>query len=160
MDFRSLMPFGRRDITSGEDAFTAMRREMDRLFDEMTRGMGLTRLTPAEGMMTPRVDVRETDQAVEVCADLPGVDEKDLDLQFADNVLTIRGEKRREAERREEGYHLVERSYGRFFRRVPLPVEVEVDKAEARFERGVLTVTLPKSATAERRAHRIEVKTG
>jgi HSP20 family protein len=161
MDMRSLMPFGRRDLAGGDDPFTQMRREMDRLFDEATRSMSLAR--PALGMggpMAPRVDVKETDQVIEVHAELPGVEEKDVEVALQDNLLTIRGEKRqsREEGTKEKGYYLMERSFGSFMRQIPMPVEVDEDKVEARFEQGVLTVTLPKSQKAEARTRKIAIK--
>jgi HSP20 family protein len=159
MDLKSLMPFGRRDVAAGEDPFTAMRREMDRLFDEMSRGFGLPRgVWGGEGGAGLRLDVKETDKAVEVHAELPGVDEKDVQLELADNVLTIKGEKKQDKQEQDKGYYLVERAYGSFMRRVPLPVEVDEDKVEARFKNGVLTVILPKSPTVEAKTRKIEIK--
>jgi HSP20 family protein len=160
MDLRSLMPFGRRDLAGGEDAFGAMRREMDRLFDEMTKSMSLARPAFGLGVMQPRIDVKETEQAIEVHAELPGVDEKDVEVALVDGVLTIKGEKRQEREEKEKGYYLMERSYGSFMRQVPLPVEVDEDRVEARFDKGVLHVTLPKSAKAEAKTKKITVKGG
>jgi HSP20 family protein len=158
MDLKSLMPFGRRDLTTGEDPFTAMRREMDRLFDDMTRSMSLARPAFGMGAMAPRVDVKETDKAIEVHAELPGVADKDVEVQLADGLLTIRGEKRQDREEKEKSYYLMERSYGSFMRQIPLPVEVEEDKVEAKFDKGVLTVVLPKSARAEAKTKKIEIK--
>jgi HSP20 family protein len=158
MDFRSLMPFGRRELAGGDDPFSAMRREMDRLFDEMTRSMSLARPALGLGVMAPRVDVRETETAIEVEAELPGVTEKDVEVQLAEGVLTIKGEKRQEREEKEKGYYLMERSYGSFLRQIPLPVEVDEGKVEASFDKGVLKVVLPRSPTAEAKAKKIAIK--
>ncbi|MCL6606486.1 MAG: Hsp20/alpha crystallin family protein [Geminicoccaceae bacterium] len=158
MDFKSLMPFGRRELA--EDPFTAMRREMDRLFEEMTKSFSLARPALGMGLMAPRVDMRETDTAVEVQAELPGVTEKDVEVQLADGVLTIKGEKKQEREEKEKGYYLMERAYGSFLRQIPIPVEVEEDKVEAKFDKGVLTITLPKKPSAEAKAKKIEIKAG
>jgi HSP20 family protein len=158
MDFKTLMPFGRRDLVGGEDPFTAARREMDRLFDEMTKSMSLSRPAMGMGPMAPRVDVKETDKAIEVHAELPGVDEKEVDVQLADGVLTIKGEKKQEREEKEKGYYLMERSYGSFMRQIPMPIEIEEDKVEARFDKGVLTVILPKSARAEAKTKKIAIQ--
>jgi HSP20 family protein len=155
---RSLLPFGRRELATEDDPFTAMRREMDRWFDEMTKGMSLARPAPGMGVMAPRVDVKETERGLEVHAELPGVAEKDVEVQLADGVLTIRGEKKQDHEEKEKGYYLMERSYGGFMRQIPLPVEVEEDKVEARFDKGVLTVTLPRSTRAEARTRTIEIR--
>lgn len=158
MDFRSLVPFGRRELAAGEDPFTAMRREMDRLFDEMTKSMSLARPAMGMGVMAPRVDVKETDKAIEIEAELPGVAEKDVEVQLAEGVLTIKGEKKQEREEKEKGYYLMERSYGAFLRQIPLPVEVDEAKVEAKFDKGVLSVVLPKSAKAEAKTKKIEIK--
>jgi HSP20 family protein len=160
MDLKSLMPFGRRELAAGDDPFTAMRREMDRLFDEATKSFSLARPAMGLGVMAPRVDVKETETGIEVEAELPGVAEKDVEVQLADGVLTIRGEKRQEREEKEKGWYLMERSFGSFLRQIPLPVEVEEDRVEARFDKGVLHVTLPKSARAEAKTRKIEVKAG
>jgi HSP20 family protein len=160
MDLKSLMPFGRRELAAGDDPFTAMRREMDRLFDEATRSLSLARPAMGLGVMAPRVDVKETEAGIEVQAELPGVAEKDIEVQLKDGVLTIKGEKRQEREEKEKGWYLMERSFGSFLRQIPLPVEVEEERVEARFDKGVLHVSLPKSAGAEARARKIEIKAG
>ncbi len=160
MTFRMLTPFGRQELTAGEDPFTAMRREMDRLFDEMTRGFGLPRTSLGEGVLAPRVDVKETEDAIVVQAELPGVEEKDVEIEFADGMLTLRGEKKqeREEEEKEKGYYLMERSYGAFLRRIPIPAEVDEDNIRAVFDKGVLTVTLPKKPESQPR--KIAIKAG
>ncbi len=156
-DFRLPSLFGRREIAAGEDPFTALTREMDRLFEEMTRSFGLPRTAAGEVMLVPRVDVKETDEAVVVQAELPGVAEGDVEVEFTDGVLTIRGEKKQEREEKDKGYYVMERRYGTFLRRIPIPVEVDEERIEARFDRGVLTVTLPKKP--ETRPRRIEIRT-
>jgi HSP20 family protein len=155
---KSLLPFGRREVAAEGDPFTTMRREMDRWFDEMTRSVSLARPALGMGVMAPRVDVKETERGLEVHAELPGVTEKDVEVQLADGVLTIRGEKKQDREEKEKGWYLMERSYGSFLRQIPLPVEVEEDKVEARFDKGVLTVTLPRSPKSETRTKTIEIK--
>lgn len=158
MDFKSLMPFGRRDIA--EDPFTAMRREMDRMFEEMTKSFSLVRPAFGMGVMAPRVDMRETDTAVEIQAELPGVTEQDIEVQLADGILTLKGEKKQEREEKEKGYYLMERSYGSFLRQIPIPVEVEEDKVEAKFDKGVLSVVLPKKPETQTKTKKIEIKAG
>jgi HSP20 family protein len=101
------------------------------------------------------VEVVETDKDIRIAAELPGMDEKDVEVSVSDDVLTIRGEKRAEIDDKER--HFSERYYGRFERRIPLPFEVEDDRAEASFENGVLTVTLPKSPEAEAKTKRIAI---
>ncbi len=147
---------GRRELA--EDPFAALRREMDRLFEEVSRSFGLPRAAGGGAVLVPRVDVKETEGAVVVQAELPGVELGDVEIEFADGVLTIRGEKKQEREESEKGYYLMERSYGSFLRRVPVPSEVDEERIEATFDKGVLTVTLPKKP--EVRPKRIAIKSG
>ncbi|HET6469075.1 MAG TPA: Hsp20/alpha crystallin family protein [Geminicoccaceae bacterium] len=162
MDQKSLTtPSGRRDVAgAGRDPFSALHREINRLFDDVTRGLGgLGGWGGAEA--APRLDIKETENAIEIDAELPGVDEKDVEVQLADGVLTIKGEKKQERkEGKEPDWHLVERSYGSFVRQVALPAEVDEDKVEARFAKGVLTVTLPKSRAAETKTRKIPISGG
>ncbi len=158
MDFRALTPFARRTLTTAEDPFAAMREQMDRMFEELTKSFGLPRTAAGEVVLAPRVDVKETEDAVVVQAEIPGIDEKDVEIEFADGVLTIRGEKKLEQEEKDKGYYLMERSYGSFIRRIPVPVDVDEERIDAKFEKGVLTVTLPKKAEAQPR--RISIKVG
>jgi HSP20 family protein len=107
--------------------------------------------------VVPQVDVRETDKEIEVVAELPGMDEADVDVSASQGMLTIRGEKKSEREE-DEGYVLRERSFGRVERIVPLPDGLDIDSAEAKFRNGVLTVRIPKTADAQRAAKRISVQ--
>lgn len=152
--------FGRRRELSpfGGDPFDTMRRQMERLFDEF-RGVGGGPYATEIGF-APAVNVRQTDKGVEVTAELPGIDEKNVEVSLADNALTIRGEKKEEKEQKGEDWFMSERSFGSFMRTVPLPVEVDENKVAAQFKNGVLTVTLPLAADAERKARKIEVKSG
>jgi HSP20 family protein len=111
-----------------------------------------------EGAVVPRVDVRETDQEVEVIAELPGMDEGDIDVSVSQGMLTIRGEKRSEREEEDAGYVVCECSHGRVERTIPLPDGLGVDAAEARFRNGVLTVRIPKTPETQRAAKRISVQ--
>jgi HSP20 family protein len=146
-----LVPWKRNDkavaIRREEDPFFALRREMDRLFDDFWGG-GL--LEPY-GAFDPRVDVTETETEVKVTTELPGLDEKDVEVSLTQNMLTLSGEKKAEKEDKGENYYRMERSYGSFRRAIPLPGEVEADKVEATFKNGVLTVVLPKTAQAQTR---------
>ena len=109
-------------------------------------------------ILAPSVDVRETDNAVEVEAELPGVDEKDIQLTLEDDVLTIKGEKKLEKQETRRGYRVSERSYGSFYRSLPMPAGIDADKVNAVFAKGVLRITLPKPAEAQARTRKIEVK--
>jgi HSP20 family protein len=97
---------------------------------------------------------------VEVRAELPGIDEKDIDVRLSDGTLTIRGEKKEEREEREEGgsYYVSERRYGSFQRSFRIPEGIDHDKVDASFRKGVLTITLPKTPEAQQKAKKIEVK--
>jgi HSP20 family protein len=129
---------------------------MNRLFDNVFSRFDSTMPSVFNQMSAwPSVEVVETDKDIRIVAALPGMDEKDVEVSVSDDVLTIRGEKKAEIDDRERAFS--ERYYGRFERRIPLPFEVEDDRAEASFENGVLTVTLPKSPMAEAKTKRIEI---
>jgi len=161
MALPSILPFRRnQEVAPPSDPFVTLRRELDRLFDDAFRSFGFG---PSFGMTdraawAPSVDVRETDNSVEVLAELPGVDEKDIELTVADGVLTIRGEKKIDRQDKGEGWYMIERSHGTFVRSIPLPMEVDEGRASAAFKNGVLHVTLPAAPEAERKVHRIKVK--
>ena len=160
MYWPALRPFarGKTDVAGAEgDPFSALRREMDRLVDSFGREFGW----PAAGQpgaMAPSIDVSETDSEIKVEAELPGVDQKDVEVVVADNLLTIKGEKRAEKEERKKDYHLIERSYGGFARSITLPFAAEPDKAKASFKNGVLTVTLPKPPEMKAKAKKIAIQ--
>ena len=109
---------------------------------------------------SPRVDVKESDTAYEISAELPGTEDKDIEITVVDGVLTLKGEKNAENEGQQGNYYRKERVYGSFERSFRLPDEVEADKVEANFTNGVLTVGLPKSASAQSVVHKVEVKAG
>ena len=108
--------------------------------------------------MSLKVNVAETDNAVEVTADIPGVDAKDIDVQLKDGVLTIKGEKKVEKDEKQKDYHVVERSYGMFERSFTVPAEVDAAKVDASFDKGVLKVTMPKLPAAQSKVQKIAVK--
>ncbi len=144
------------------DQFHSFRSEMDRLFDSFLGGLpSLTGLgqgfSTAQGL-TPTLDVKETENELVVKADLPGIDEKDVNLTIYNGVLTLRGEKKSEHTDERENYHVMERSYGSFQRSIRLPETIDEDKAEARFDKGVLTVTLPKRPELVKAQKKIEIK--
>jgi HSP20 family protein len=149
--------------------FESLRREIDRLFDDFDGGsrspfgrsfLDVQPFWQRESTWTsvPAVDIAETEKAYEIAAELPGIDEKNVEVKFADGVLTIKGEKREEKEEKKKDYYLSERSFGSFQRAFQVPDGVDTDKIEASFKKGVLTVTLPKSAEAQKAAKKIEVK--
>jgi HSP20 family protein len=154
MDVKSMVPWKRGKLVE-RDPFEALRREMNTLFDAF-----FSETEEPRGLMafTPQVDVKETEHEIRVSAELPGMDEKDVEVSISGDVLTIKGEKKEEKEEKgEEGYRL-ERSYGAFRRSFSLPCEVDTAKATATYRKGVLTIALPKAAEAKKKAT-IAVKT-
>lgn len=146
------------------DPFGMFRAEMDRLFDTFG-GSGLPTFPSLfssgigrSSMLAPRIDVKETDKEIIIAAELPGTNEKDISLTLQNGVLTIQGEKKVEYDEEKENYRVMERSYGSFQRSLRLPDTVDEDKVEARFENGVLKVSLPKHAEAVGTQRRIEIK--
>lgn len=157
---RSQAPTRREDF---HDPFVAFRREIDRMFDEFFDGFGGRSLRSAFGGwadVTPSIDLAETDKEIVVTAELPGLDPKDFEVTVAGDVLTLKGEKKDEHERRDGDSYYKERRFGQFSRSVRLPFEVTDEKVDARYDKGVLTVRIPKPAELQRAARRIEVKAG
>ena len=133
----------------------------DDVFDEFFRGFGVAPAWPEAGRLgkfTPRIDLQETDEALIVTAELPGLEEKDFEVSLEDEVLTIKGKKRTEHEETREGYRHVETTSGSFCRAIPLPSEVDADAVKASYKQGVVTVTLPKLAEARRQARTVPVE--
>jgi HSP20 family protein len=141
-------------------------REVDRLFDHFFSGLGLKPfgfdrpLMPnlAEGLLKPTLDLGATDKAYTVTVEIPGVDEKDIKLELADDVLTIYGEKRQTSEEKGKNYYRMERSYGSFQRTLVLPEDADRDNVSATFKKGVLTVTMPRRALPQSNVRQIEVQ--
>lgn len=165
MKDKEMVPQGnRREMapwTETWSPFEGLPRPLDRLFDDVTRGWGLAPFRAAArgwADLSPRVDVAETEKEIKVTAELPGMDEKDIEVKLTGDVLTLKGEKRAESEEKGKSFHRVERSYGAFERAFVLPAEVDPAKVEASFKKGVLTVTLAKTPAAQAHARRIEVK--
>ena len=152
------------------DAWRSFRTEMDRLFDRFAGGWGMPSLRrmfdvePAfryEGSFTmpsPAVDITEDDAGYKVTAELPGMAEKEIEVTVSGDTLTLKGEKRQEKEQKEKNFYLSERSYGSFQRSFYLPEGVDRDKIGADFSKGVLTITMPKTAKAVEQRKKIEVK--
>ncbi len=148
--------------------FESLRREVDRLFEDFDRGFwrfpsrSLIEMEPfwRRGAATPMVDVVEREKDYQLTAELPGMEEKDIELKVSKDVMTIKGEKKEEKEEKKKDYYMSERRYGAFQRSFPLPDGVDSDKIEATFKKGVLTVTLPKKPEAIKPERKIEVKSG
>jgi len=165
---RDLIPWRKKhDILPArktDSPITELHQRMDELFDDFFGGFGVTRW-PLENsalekmIIAPDIDISETDDEITVSADLPGLDEKDLQVTLDNGILTIRGEKEREKEEKKRDYHLIERSYGEFQRSIPLPSEIDPDKIHARFKKGVLRVSIPKKAETRKSAKKIGIST-
>lgn len=152
------------------DAWRSLRTEMDRLFDRFVGDWGmpsLRRMFDGEpafryessfSVPSPAVDITEDDSGYKVTAELPGMTEKEIEVVASDNMLTLKGEKRAEKEQKDRDHYLSERSYGSFQRSFTLPDGVDRDKISADFAKGVLTITMPKTAKAKEAAKKIEVK--
>lgn len=144
--------------------FTALRDEMDHLFDSMTRGFGFPEfrmptieLARPTGMVDARFEVAESDQAMEVTAEVPGLDADEIEVTLSEGVLTVKGEKRDTREQKGKDYHVSERRYGSFSRAFRVPETIDEGKISASFDRGVLSITLPKQASAKRRPKSIQI---
>jgi len=166
MTMYSLMPWrwGRRGLLSRreeEHPYYSLQKEMNKVFEDFFRDVEFPSLTFAEeghAACSPRVDVTESDKDIRVTAELPGIEEKDIDVSLSADLLTIRGEKKEEKEENVKGYYRMERSYGTFARSIPLPCEVDAGRVEASFKGGILTVTLPKTAEVQKNVKTIPVK--
>lgn len=144
---------------------TNQRHEIPQLFKEMENMVrhfwevfpGGDLVPDLTGEWVPRLDIAETETTIEVKAELPGLEKKDIDISLESDHLIIKGEKHQEKEEKDKRFHQIERTYGSFYRAVPLPAEVQPDKIEATYKEGVLTVTLPKTEEAKKGVMHIDV---
>ena len=161
MTTRNLVPFGKKSLIQKQETdnpFDLLRREMDSLFDNFFRGFDLEPFVVRTGAFHPKVDVVEDDKEIRISAELPGMDEKDIDVSLQNDMITVKGEKKEEKEDKGKDFYRIERSFGSFSRSLPLPKEVDTDKVEAKFSKGVLYITLPKTAKAVAETKKITVK--
>lgn len=147
----------------GTDIFRSLQDEIDRVFNrfqDFTPASTGQALLSGNGMMKlqPRIDISETDGEIQVEAELPGVELADVEVSVVNEILVIEGRKSTESEKKEKNYHLVERSQGQFMRRIPLGFDVDADKVEAKFNNGVLNVTIQKPEEQVKKTKKIEVK--
>jgi len=167
MAITDLVPWRRRrgDVRvrrENDGTIGSFYRDMNNLMDHFFHGFdiepfGTGELATSEFM--PRVDVKEDDKEIKVTAELPGMDEKDIDITLSRDSLTIKGEKLEETEDKGKDYYHTERRYGSFHRTIPLSAEVDESKAEANFKKGILKIKLPKTAEAQKSQKKIEIKT-
>ncbi len=161
MQIKDLIPWARKDHApepgkSEENPIAALQRDMNKVFDNFLHRFGS--LDWPWGSGEAKSDVVETDNAIEVSIELPGMEMKDIDITVSDDLLTVKGEKKIERQEEKKGYYISERSYGAIYRTIPLPPGVDGEKAEATFKNGVLTIRLPQTPEAQAKVKHIEVK--
>jgi len=168
VDFKALVPWKEKAPAPAPkhdfyDPLVTFRREVDRMFDDFFSGFGGGRaLGPASGAwsnVAPMMELAETDKEIVVTAELPGLEDKDFEVSVSGDVLTLKGEKRAEQEHRNGDTTYTERRFGAFSRSVRLPFEIGEENVDARYDKGVLTIRVPKPADLQRAARRIDVKT-
>lgn len=153
---RSELPLRRAE----DHSFFALQREMNRMFDDFFRGFDLMPFGDGRNLslFIPPVDIREDEKEVKIQVELPGMEEKDIDVTVSESALTIRGERKDKREDKGEHYWQKEMNYGSFSRVIPLPEGVDTEKVDARFKNGILTVALPWLEEAKKRVKKIAVK--
>jgi HSP20 family protein len=163
MALKDLAPWHHGKGVAAPSPLGDLHREVDRVFENFWSGFGtpsLLRESAGSLALDVRVDASEDDTAYHVTAELPGLSEKDVEVTFADNTLTISGEKKEEKEVKEANYHRRERSFGSFRRSFTLPGEVDEAKIAATFKDGIMTIDLPKSKSAQKKAKKITIQRG
>jgi HSP20 family protein len=138
---------------SSSDALTTLQREVNRVFEQMFGGAA----SASASGFAPSIEMKETEQGIVITAELPGIEEKNVEVVLEGDLLTLSGEKRQEKTEEKAGIHLSERSYGHFRRSIRLPWAAEPAKAHAAFDRGILTVTLPRPPEAQPSVNRIPI---
>lgn len=152
---------GAAPIPYGWEPFGSLRREIDRLFEDMTSGWGFGRSldrAPWSGLAAPATDIVENDKEFVATVELPGLEEKDIDVKVSDGSLSIHAEKSEESKEEKENYRLHERRYGSFSRSFTLPTSVEPDRIAASYDKGVLKIVMPKTEDAKKKQRKVEVK--
>jgi HSP20 family protein len=161
MTSKQLIPVTRQNIATRRDIdnpVLSLWRDTDSLFDSFFGGLGYEPLAVGFMDFNPTIDVTESDKEIRVLAELPGMDEKDINVSLYRDTLMITGEKRAESEQKGKDYHHVERTYGSFSRTIQLPAEAATTKITAELKKGVLTIVLPKSARAAESTRKVKIK--
>lgn len=142
--------------------FRSFQTEIDRFFDgffnDFDRFPSSLLNKDRLGSFSPKIDISNDDSSIEVNAELPGLDEKDIQVSLQEDVLTIKGEKKSEDEKKSKDFYRLERRFGSFERSIKVPQEIDAENIKASFKNGVLNVFLPKSEKAEENVRKIEVK--
>jgi len=153
-----------KDVARIEPSIMAPFEEIDRLFDEFRRrpfsifGSLMPRLRAEAEVISPAVDIYEEGDHLVVKAELPGINKEDIDVKITDDYITISGEKKQEEKVEQKDYYRYERSYGSFSRTFTLPVDVDIDKAQAKFENGVLEIKIPKTEEAKTKERKLQIE--
>jgi HSP20 family protein len=160
MTLRDIIPWKHnKDISTERRTGHPLQRlhwGIDRLFDDFIQDWDWP-ATLEEGVLAPRTDVTETDKEVTVTAEMPGLDEKDIEVSLERGSIVIRGNKESKKEDEGKSYYRVERDYSSFYRAIPLPCEIDDKKIKAVYKKGLLTVHLPKAHDVTRKGKQIEV---
>ena len=167
MTIKDLMPWQKRRGSlpvrrEGEHSFLSLQKEMNELFESFFRGWHMPSfgdLGDWQEDFTPHIDVKESEKDIHITAELPGMDENDIDVSLTGDALTLKGEKKEERNEKEKNYWHVERRYGAFHRVLPLPEGIDMEKIDATFKRGVLHISIPKKEQIDSSAKKITIKT-
>lgn len=159
MDEQTILPTAQRRTESALAPFGRLRDEIDRLFDDFSfaRPPRSIFAFPGRAELTPAMELAPTDDGYELSVELPGIEEKDIDVEFADGVLTVSGEKREESEKKQNGYLMSERRYGSFHRQLTLPADADPETIAAKFKQGVLKISMKKDQQAANRTKKIKI---
>ena len=162
MNLKSLIPWKREDQplarrSEDTDPFLQVQRRMNGLFDEFFGRSPSDMWNGMNGAFAPQIELSETGKEVRVAAELPGLDEKDVEVTLSGDLLTIKGEKKHEQEEEKGDYYHSERTYGYFQRSVQLPQGIDAEKAKAKFKKGVLKVSIPKKPDAQSNRRKIQL---
>lgn len=163
MTIKNLIPWNRkerREMTESnlDSPLLSLHREMNRLFDNFFNDFPSAGRLSEISSFQPRVNIAENDKEIRVEAELPGMDEKDLSVEIKGHTLIIQGERKSKKEEKQDNYHLLESSYGSFYRSIELPEDADLEKVEAKSKNGITTITIPKKESAKTERKKIEVK--
>lgn len=153
-----------KEVSRIEPTLLSPFEEMERLFDEVFRrpfslfGSLMPRVKAEEGIISPAVDIYEEGDDLVVKAELPGIDKENIEVKVTDDYITISGEKKKEEKVEKKDYYRYERSYGSFSRTFRLPVDVQTDKAKAKFDKGILEIRIPKTEEAKTKERKLQIE--
>ncbi len=155
---RDLAPHQQPSNMNVESPLLNLQRDIDRMFDNFLQGFNVpysVRPAGINAMAAPRINITETRDAYQISAELPGVEEQDVDISLSGDVLTIKGERREEQESSERNYHRIESAYGAFQRSITLPEDADRDNINANFRNGILTIEVGKNAESQAETRKI-----